>query len=77
MTSLSRATIASFFGSYLPKLLPLVLCLGMSACAVVAVADAGITVVATVVKVGAGAVGMAADVAGAGVRAVTTGSAKK
>jgi hypothetical protein len=33
--------------------------------------------VATAVKVGATAVSMAADAAGAGVRAVTSGSAKK
>ena len=57
-------------------LLVLVLSLGMSGCAVVAVADAGVTVVATAVKVGATAVGMAADVAGAGVRAVTSGNGK-
>jgi len=40
-------------------------------CAVVAVTDAVVTVAATTVKVGAVAVGMAADVARAGVRAVT------
>jgi hypothetical protein len=53
-----------------------VLCLCVSGCAVVAVADAGVTVVATAVKVGATAVGAAADVAGAGVRAVTGGGSK-
>lgn len=40
-------------------------------CAVVAVTDAVVTVAATTVKVGADAVGMVADVARAGVRAMT------
>lgn len=39
-------------------------------CAVVAVADAAVTVVATTVKVGAAVVGTTVDVAAAGVRAV-------
>lgn len=39
-------------------------------CAVVAVADAAITVVATTVKVGAAVVGTTVDVAAAGVRVV-------
>jgi hypothetical protein len=39
-------------------------------CAVVAVADAAVTVVATTVKVGATVVGTTVDVAAAGVRAV-------
>ena len=45
-----------------------VLCL--SGCAVVAVADAAVTVVATTVKVGATVVGTTVDVAAAGVKAV-------
>jgi hypothetical protein len=47
-------------------LLPL-LCSG---CAVVAVADAAVSVTATVVKAGASVVGTAVDVAAAGVKAV-------
>jgi len=42
----------------------------ISGCAVVAVADAAVTVVATTVKVGAVVVGTTVDVAAAGVRAV-------
>lgn len=42
-------------------------------CAVVAVADAAVTVVATTVKVGAAVVGTTVDVAAAGVK-VATGS---
>jgi len=45
-------------------------CLGLQGCAVVAVADAAVTVVATTVKVGATVVGAAVDVAAAGVDAV-------
>ena len=41
-----------------------------SGCAVVAVADAAVTVVATTVKVGAMVVGGAVDVGAAGIRAV-------
>jgi hypothetical protein len=41
-----------------------------SGCAVVAVADAAVTVVATTVKVGAAVVGTTVDVAAAGVKAV-------
>ena len=41
-----------------------------SGCAVVAVADAAVTVVATTVKVGATMVGAAVDVTAAGVKAV-------
>ncbi|MBS1158814.1 MAG: hypothetical protein H6R15_1233 [Proteobacteria bacterium] len=40
-------------------------------CAVVAVADAAVTVVATTVKVGAAVVGTTVDVAAAGVKAAT------
>jgi hypothetical protein len=50
----------------LVTLLPL-LCTG---CAVVAVADAAVTVVATTVKVGATVVGTAVDVTAAGAQAV-------
>lgn len=44
-----------------------------SGCAVVAVADAAVTVVATGVKVGAAVVGTTVDVAAAGVKAATGG----
>lgn len=43
-------------------------------CAVVAVADAAVSVAATTVKVGAKVVGTTVDVGAAGVRAVTGGS---
>lgn len=43
-----------------------------SACAVVTVADAAVSVVATTVKVGATVVGTTVDVAAAGVRAVVS-----
>jgi hypothetical protein len=46
-------------------------------CAVVAVTDAVVTVAATTVKVGADAVGIVADVARAGVRAVTNNADQK
>ena len=45
-----------------------------SGCAVVAVADAAVTVVATTVKVGAAVVGATVNVGAAGVRAVTGSS---
>lgn len=45
----------------------------VSGCAVVAVADAAVTVVATTVKVGAAVVGTTVDVAAAGVKAATSG----
>ena len=61
------------FRSYLLALLALLLCNG---CAVVAVADAAVSVVATTVKVGAAVVGTTVDVAAAGVKAAT-GSGKK
>lgn len=48
--------------------------LTMSGCAVVAVADAAVTVVATTVKVGATVVGTTVDVAAAGVKAVAGSS---
>lgn len=54
--------------------LPLVLL--CSSCAVVAVADAAVTVVATTVKVGATVVETTVDVAAAGVRAATGSSDK-
>ncbi|MDD2547625.1 MAG: hypothetical protein PHI55_15285 [Burkholderiaceae bacterium] len=44
-----------------------------SGCAVVAVADAAVTVVATTVKVGAKVVGATVDVGAAGVKAVVGG----
>ena len=40
----------------------LLLCLALQGCAVVAVVDAGVTVVATAVKVGAKAVGTAVNI---------------
>jgi hypothetical protein len=46
----------------------------LSGCAVVAVADAAVTVVATTVKVGATVVGAAVDVTAAGVKAVAGSS---
>jgi hypothetical protein len=49
----------------------------LSGCAVVAVADAAVTVGATVVKAGASVVGATVDVAKAGVRAVTGSEEKK
>ncbi len=49
--------------------------LTMSGCAVVTVADAAVSVVATTVKVGATVVGTTVDVAAAGVKAVA-GSAE-
>jgi hypothetical protein len=50
----------------------------LSGCAVVAVADAAVTVVATTVKVGATVVGTAVDVTAAGVKAVAgAGDAEK
>jgi len=45
-------------------------CSTLSGCAVVAVADAAVTVVATTVKVGATVVGTTVDIAAAGVSAV-------
>ena len=50
------------------------LILSLSGCAVVAVADAAVTVVATTVKVGATVVGTTVDVAAAGVKAVAGSS---
>ena len=52
----------------------LVVASAMSGCAVVAVADAAVTVVATTVKVGATVVETTVDVAAAGVRAVAGSS---
>ncbi len=46
-------------------------------CAVVAVADAAVTVVATIVKVGAAVVGTTVDVAAAGVKAAVGSSDDK
>ena len=59
--------------TYLTALLFSVLCNG---CAVVAVADAAVTVVATTVKVGATAVGTTVDVSAAGVFSRITGDLK-
>ncbi len=50
---------------------------GLSACSVLAVADAATTVVATTVKVGAEVVGTTVDVAASGVRAVVGSSDHK
>lgn len=58
----------SFLGAALAAMA--LLCSG---CAVVAVGDAAVTVVATTVKVGATVVGTAVDVGAAGVRAVAGG----
>lgn len=46
------------------------LCASLPGCAVVAVADAAVSVTTTAVKAGATVVGTAVDVAGAGVKAV-------
>jgi len=51
-------------------LLSCLFALGCNGCAVVAVADAAVTVVATTVKVGATVVGATVDIAVAGVKAV-------
>ena len=58
---------------FLVALLP-ILCNG---CAVVAVADAAVTVVATTVKVGATVAGTAVDVTAAGVKAIARGDDEK
>ena len=50
--------------------LPFAVAFACSACSVIAVADAAVTVVATTVKVGATVVGTTVDVAAAGVKAV-------
>lgn len=55
-------------------ILPLLLSCFCSACAVVTVADAAVSVVATTVKVGATVVETTVDVAAAGVRAATGSS---
>jgi hypothetical protein len=52
--------------------LMLVLAGSCGACAVVSVADAGVTVAANAVKVGANVVGGVSDVARAGVRVITS-----
>lgn len=51
-------------------LVPILMVLSLPGCAVIAVADAAVTVVATTVKVGATVVGTTVDVAAAGVDAV-------
>ena len=58
-------------------LLPTLLSILCNGCAVVAVADAAVTVAATTVKVGAAVVGTTVDVAAAGVKAVTGSSDDK
>jgi hypothetical protein len=58
-------------------LLACVCLLSCNGCAVVAVADAAVTVVATTVKVGATVVGTAVDVTAAGVKAATGSSDDK
>ena len=55
-------------------LLTTLLSLSLTGCAVVAVADAAVTVIATTVKVGATVVGTTVDVAAAGVRTVAGSS---
>lgn len=57
--------------TYLLAFLFSILCSG---CAVVTVADAAVSVVATTVKVGASVVGTTVDVASAGVKAVVGSS---
>ena len=58
-------------------LLSCLFALGCNGCAVVAVADAAVTVVATTVKVGATVVGATVDVAAAGVKAVAGSDEEK
>ena len=58
-------------------LLYTLICILCNGCAVVAVADAAVTVVATTVKVSAAVVGTTIDVAAAGVKAVAGSSDKK
>lgn len=58
-------------------LLAVLLSLFCNGCAVVAVADAMVTVVATTAKVGAAVVGTTVDVASAGVTALTGSSEGK
>jgi len=58
-------------------LLPALICVLCNGCAVVAVADAAVTVVATTVKVGAAVVGTTVDVAASGVKAVAGSSDDK
>ena len=53
------------------------ICILCNGCAVVAVADAAVIVVATTVKVGAAVVGTTVDVTVAGVKAVAGSSDKK
>jgi len=64
----SCATLKTSHSATLPLA---VLACYLNGCAVVAVADAAVTVVATTVKVGADVVGAAADVTKAGVKAIT------
>jgi len=52
-------------------------CTLCNGCAVVTVADAAVTVVATTVKIGATVVGTTVDVAAVGVKAVVGSSDKK
>ena len=59
------------------RLLYTLICIVCNGCAVVTVADAAVTVVATTVKVGAAVVGTTIDVATAGVKAVAGSSDKK
>lgn len=61
----------------LPALLVCLFSLLCSGCAVVSIADAAVSVVATTVKVGAAVVGTTVDVAAAGVKAVAGGSTDK
>ena len=58
-------------------ILPTLLAILCSGCAVVAVADAAITVVATTVKVGAAVVETTVDVAATGVKAATGSDEEK
>jgi len=58
-------------------ILSFTLAIACNGCAVVAVADAAVTVVATTVKVGAAVVGTTVDVAAAGVKAAVGSSDEK
>jgi len=64
-------------GNFIILMGALVLASSLAGCAVVAVADAAVTVVATAVSAGATVIGTTVDVAAAGVSAVTPGGSPK
>ena len=66
----NRVNFTYRYSAMRPAFFALLVSILCSGCAVVAVADAAVTVVATTVKVGAMVVGGAVEVGAAGVRAV-------